>query len=250
MQGTPSTREKTITSSTSPRGKEEKRKSRQSIPKIREKSASDLAQKLGMPDITDFVSLTQKQEEKLAAGDLLLKDLKGKQKAQYKRFERKVTERIPDLLQPGPDNGTAPRSRTIEAKRSPLASPREVRGGTLNIALDPAEQGLLTPKGKSSPRHRNQTPRVVIPKQMEILTAELKEPVNPRLKRLDRKLSLGRKKIAGLELQLQAEKASQNLRQDKRDALAKEEERSDTSSSIDASALVNELAQRHRRDQQ
>ncbi|WP_457332207.1 hypothetical protein [Rhizobacter sp. P5_C2] len=233
MEGTQSPRGTRITPDTSPRTKKEERKSRQSIPKIREKSAKSI------PNLKDCVRLTPEQSGAWDRGDLNFGLLTPKQQQQVKDYEKK----LPREVTAGADAEKTPRKEPADLK---LSSGKGVQSGTRKVLPSSQEHAPSTPKGKSSPRikTRSRTPGVVIPEQMEILTAELNEPVDERL---EQKIHFQREKIGGLKQQLKAEEGRLSLLRQKRDALAaKAKEIGDTSSSTGASALVHKLSYQRR----
>lgn len=235
MERTQSPRGTKITPNASPRTRKEERKSRQSIPKVREQSAKSI------PNLKDCVRLTAEQSEAWDRGELIFGQLTLKQQQQVKGYEKK----LPREVTAGADEEKTPRKESVDVKRS---SGKGVKSSTRKVLPGSDEHAPSTPKGKSSPRikTRGRMPRVVIPEQMEILTAELNEPVDERLKQ---KIHFQREKIDGLRQQLKAEKGHLSLLQQKLDALAiKAKESGDTSSSADASALVHKLS--HQRRQQ
>jgi hypothetical protein len=244
VERTQSPRGTKITPGTSPRTKEEKRKSRKSMQEIREQTASELSETFKTPNIEDFLKLTPKQEDKLAKGDLQLKDLTGKQKSQYRHFERKVTERIAELPGPGSDRSTTPRKEAVHA------------------------ESVSTPRGDASPRvkSRRGVPRAK-PEQMEVLKTVLHDPLESQWKLLGRKLKIQGREIGGLEQQLEglqrqltAAKERQSLLQRKQDGVAEDlrlrslaarqpdtrYEGVEESSSADASAVIDQLARSER----
>jgi hypothetical protein len=240
--------EKKITPDTSPRSEEKKSETTKPETGPRIQEARRGSRKLKIPNIEKQVPLSKGQLKALEDGNLLESDLKEGQLQKYKKFERKVTERL---------ERTSPRmSPRQEASARPPSptSVRKVRGETLEVSRGSEEQGPLTPRDKSSPRikldhvkPRGETPRV-IPKQMRISMAELNEPLDLDA-RLKKKIDLQRKKIDGLKQQLKAEEGQLSLLQQKREALlAKAKETRDTNSSADADELVYKFS--HQRRQQ
>lgn len=191
-----------------------------------------------IPNIEKQVPLSKVQLKALEDGDLQESDLNEGQLRKYKKFERRVTEKLSPRMSLQQETGARPPC-SMSAKMIEGETPEVLRGSD--------EQTHLTPRGKSSPRikPRDETPRVV-PKQMRISMAELNEPLDLD-SRLKKKIHLQRKKIDGLKQQLKAEEGQLSLLQQKREALAaKAKETSDTNSSADASELVYKLShQRH-----
>jgi uncharacterized coiled-coil protein SlyX len=222
-----------FTHGTSPGKNEEKRKSRLSIREVRGKSAKSI------PNFKDCVPLTEEQSVAWDKGELNFGQLTPKQQRQVKDYEKK----LPREVTAGADAEKTPRKEPADLK---LSSGKGVKSGTRKVLPSSQEHAPSTPKGKSSPRikTRSRTPGVAIPEQMEILTAELNEPVDERL---EQKIHFQREKIGGLKQQLKAEEGRLSLLRQKRDALAaKAKEIGETSSSTGASALVHKLSYQRR----
>jgi hypothetical protein len=238
VQPSQSTHGKKITPSASPRRGKKKSETGPRIQDARQKSRKSLK----MPDILKSrVSLSEDQLKALGEGLLLESDLKEGQLREYKKFERKVTERLPPL-----SPRRSPREEASARQPSPV-SVKKLRGETLEVFGGSEEQAPLTPRGKSSPRIKPQceTSRV-IPKQVRASRAGLNEPLHARL---GQKIDYQRKKIDGLKQQLRAEEGHLSLLQLKLDALAAKAS-GDASSSADSSEFVDELTRQPRRRQQ
>lgn len=240
-----------IPQDTSPRTKKEKRKDRESIQDHRRKSAKELSQKLEIPNITDYVTLTSKQQEELASGDLQISSLEGKQRRGYKAFERKVTEQL-EMVSPV----KSPKGKASDSK---LASSSPVKDGgdeKRKAPLHSTEQSPLTPTGKSTPRIESEggTPRMKgVPGTP---TAVLNWPRNPPPNLLRQKIRLQQQRIAGLKQQLAAEKGELERLEQKLDRVTMEspqssrtarhpstlgEHRHDLDPSNDRDALIERL---------